>query len=319
VDLFAGAGLFSYAFEREGFAIVQAVELNPHAAATYEANFGSEHLTVRDVARCVPRGRCDVIVAGPPCQGFSSLGLRNSADPRNRLSLQVARWAEVMRPKIIVIENVAAFIESRVWRLLASRLDELGYEITTEVCDAAGFGVPQHRVRSVTFASLLGPVRLPVGRRRQPSTVEDAWCGLPRDPDGCGLNVYLPTTKLALARMKVIPPGGDKRDIMRRAPHLVPESWRRKRVEITDVWGRMAWDEPANTLRTEFVNPSKGRYIHPEQHRVISLREGARLQSIPDEFTFASSVPYRVARQIGNSVPPLLGRAIARAVSRALG
>lgn len=319
VDLFAGAGLFSHAFEREGFAIVQAIELNPNAAATYAANFGDEHLVVDDVARCRPSGRCDVIIAGPPCQGFSSLGLRDRADPRNRLSLQVARWAAVMRPELVVIENVANFIDSRVWRLLVGRLEHLGYVITSEVCDASGFGVPQRRLRSVTIASRTGEVRLPVARRREPTTVRDAWAGLPRRPDGRGLNVYLPTSRLALARMKVIPPGGDKRDIMLHAPRLVPPSWRRSRIEITDVWGRMLWHEPANTLRCEFVNPSKGRYIHPDEHRVISLREGARLQSIPDDFEFASTVPYRVARQIGNSVPPLLGRAIARAVARALG
>lgn len=318
VDLFAGAGLFSHAFESEGFFIDHAIEMNRHAGATYAANFG-DRVTVGDVRACIPDGECDVLIAGPPCQGFSTLGKRDRTDPRNLLSLELVRWAATMNPKVIVIENVAAFVGTRVWKLLARRLKRLGYTVTADVCDAADFGVPQHRVRSATFASRVGPVEAPIRRPSPAVTVAEAWDGLPSRPDGQGLNVVLKTTPLALARMQVIPPGGGKGDIMASAPHLVPPSWHRGRNEITDVWGRIHWHRPANTLRTVFVNPSKGRYIHPEQDRVMSLREAARIQSIPDEFTFASTVPYVAAKQIGNSVPPLLGRAIARQVMRALG
>lgn len=104
---------------------------------------------------------------------------------------------------------------------------------------------------------------------------------------------------------------------MRSAPSLAPSSWWRVRCQATDVWGRMLWDEPANTLRTALQNPSKGRYIHPERHRVISLREAARLHSVPDSWTFVGT-HYQVARQIGNGVPWQLGRAVARAVRRSL-
>ena len=227
------------------------------------------------------------------------------------------KWAAVTRPRVVVIENVAAFLKSRVWGLVARRLQRLGYHVHASVHDAVDFGVPQRRARSVTFATLRDEIVLPT-RRREPVTVAEAWAGLPRRPDERA-DAFLPPTKLALARMRLIPPGGDKRDVMRRAPRLAAPSWWRSRVEVTDVWGRMEWDKPANTLRTEFVNVSKGRYIHPEQHRGISLREAARLHSIPDEFEVASRVPYVFARLVGNSVPPLLGRAIARAVARALG
>jgi DNA (cytosine-5)-methyltransferase 1 len=315
VDLFAGAGLFSYAFEREGFSVVRAIEQNRHAAATYAANLG-QRVEVGDVRRLRPTGRCDVIIAGPPCQGFSTLGKRDVGDPRNLLGLEVVKWAAVMRPRVVVIENVAAFLASHAWRILSRRLERLGYAVSASVHDAVNFGVPQHRVRSVTFASLRGEVSLPARCKSRPVTVAEAWDGLPSYP-GRG-DAFLKPTKLALARMRLIPPGGDKRDVMRRAPRLAPPSWWRSHGELTDVFGRMEWDSPSNTLRTEFVNPSKGRYIHPEQHRVISLREAARLQSIPDEFTLVSMVPYVAAKQIGNSVPPLLGRAIARAVRRTL-
>lgn len=313
VDLFAGAGLFSHAFKREGFEVVHAIEQDRYAAATYAANLGA-HVVLGDVTRHEPRGRCDVLIAGPPCQGFSTLGKRDRRDPRNRLSLQVVRWAEILKPRVIVIENVAAFLESRVWKLLARRLERLGYDVTAEVCDAVDFGVPQHRVRSATFASRVGPIKLPRTARKH-VTVAEAWADLPTCPTGRGLDVYLPPTPLSLARMRVIPPGGNKRDVMQWAPHLVPPSWlARTRNEMTDVFGRIVWDKPSNTIRTEFVNPSKGRYIHPDQHRGISLREAARLQSIPDGYTFAGRFAYVIARQIGNGVPPRLGRAIARQV-----
>ena len=148
-------------------------------------------------------------------------------------------------------------------------------------------------------------------------TVREAWSGLPDRPDGLNWHVARSPSALALARMKVIPPGGDKRDVLRKAPKLAPRSWWKIGGEATDVWGRMFWDKPCNTLRTALLNASKGRYIHPEQNRVITLREAARLQSVPDWWEFEGT-PYQVARQIGNGVPLVLGRLVARAVMRVL-
>jgi len=111
VELFAGAGIFGSAFATERFRLVLAVELNPEAAGTYRRNLGN-HIVTADVTTVAPSGRADVLVAGPPCQGFSSLGKRDKSDPRNRLSLQVLKWAEVLRPKVVVIENVPQFLNS---------------------------------------------------------------------------------------------------------------------------------------------------------------------------------------------------------------
>jgi len=316
IDLYAGAGLLSYAFAREGFVVEQAVEADPEAAATYATNLGP-HVVVGDVRRATPRGKCDVLIAGPPCQGFSSLGKRDSRDPRNLLSLEVIRWAQATRPQVVVIENVARFVESRVWWRVTTALRRMGYEITAAVLNAADFGVPQLRLRSFTLAWRREEPRIVARRSARAETVRQAWAGLPARPDGRN-NHYSPMpSPLALARLRCIPPGGDKRDIMRRRPALAPRSWWKTACEATDVWGRMEWDRPSNTLRTCFNNASKGRYVHPEQHRVISLREAARLQSIPDSFRF-QGWPIDIARQIGNGVPPRLGRAVARAVLQTL-
>lgn len=316
VELFAGAGLLGSAFAAEGFAICLAVEQDRVAAATYRQNVG-EHVIVRDVTEVRPAGACDVLVAGPPCQGFSTLGTRDGEDPRNRLSMQVAVWAEALAPRVVVVENVPRFLSSKHWSDLRSRLESLDYEVTSAVVDAADHGSPQFRKRCFAFASKVGAPRLPAARRARPRTVREAWDGLPAVPDGANWH-YAPTPgPLALARMKVIPPGGDKRDVLRLAPGLAPRSWAKISGEATDVWGRMLWNEPSNTLRTALLNASKGRYIHPEQDRVMSLREAARLQSIPDTWRFVGT-PYQVARQIGNGVPLVLGRLVARAVRSAL-
>ncbi len=315
-DLFAGAGLFSYAFASEGFDVVRAVEIDRVAASTYAANLG-DRVEVADVRAARPEGRCDVLAAGPPCQGFSTLGKRKHDDPRNALSLEVIRWARVLRPAIVVIENVAAFLDSPVWTRLAKGLKRLGYEVWGGVFEASEFRVPQFRRRSFTFAAWVGIPVVTVPRSVAPLTVREAWEGLPVMPDGRNHHYAPQPSPLALARMQVIPPGGDKRDVMRKAPQMTPPSWWSLNCEVTDVWGRMEWNAPSNTLRTALLNPSKGRYIHPEQNRVVSLREAARLQTVPDRWTFAG-LPTQIARQIGNSVPPLLG-AIARAVRARLG
>lgn len=311
VELFAGAGLFSHAFAVEGFHVNRAIEFDKVAAATYKANLG-DHVEVADIRHVEPTGRCDLLIAGPPCQGFSTLGKQDENDPRNQLSMEVVRWALALKPKVVVIENVAAFLDTPVWQKVGSSLEALGYDVARMVLDAYDMGAPQHRLRSFTIASKLGQPKV---KRvaKQVRTVRDAWRGLPLMPDGKNHH-YAPTpSSLALARMQVIPVGGDKRDVLRLAPHLAPPSWRRLNSEVTDVWGRLIWNEPSNTLRTALLNPSKGRYIHPEQNRVISLREAARLHAIPDSWVFCG-LPTQIARQIGNSVPPSLGRAIARSV-----
>lgn len=311
IDLFAGAGLFSYAFSRSGFRVVKAIEINPVAAATYSAMLG-DHVEVGDVSKMEAKGRCDVLIAGPPCQGFSTLGSRSHHDPRNSLTLEVARWAKSLRPSVIVVENVPAFLDSYEWQSLKRRLSRQDYDVVSCTLDASEYGVPQRRARSFTIATRGGGFTLP-RRRHGITTVREAWEGLPSKPDGANCHFAPKPSSIALARMRVIPPGGDKRDVMRVAPNLAPPSWWRVSCEVTDAWGRMEWDSPSNTLRTAFQNASKGRYIHPDQNRVVSLREAARLHSIPDSWRFVG-LPTQIARQIGNSVPPRLGCAIARSV-----
>ena len=315
-DLYAGAGLLSHAFGREGFDIAFAIDNDPRAVETYRRNLGN-HAVCADVARVTPGGDCDVLVGGPPCQGFSTLGKRAADDPRNNLAMFFVAWARELRPQIVVIENVEPFANSPHWEQMAAGLRRIGYDVQVELLDAVDFGAAQRRRRSFTVASRVGPVPVRPLPRFRARTVQDAWDCLPQYPDGENCHFAPDPSPIARNRMKIIPPGGGKADLMRLAPELCPPSWWRPRAEITDVWGRLRWDQPSNTVRTCFNNASKGRYIHPDQDRVISLREAARLQSIPDDYRF-TGYPIDIARQIGNSVPPALGCAIARGVRQAL-
>lgn len=315
-DLFSGAGLLSHAFHREGFRIVLAIDSDPRAVDTYRRNLG-KHVICSDIFGVAPSRECDVLIGGPPCQGFSTLGKRTGGDDRNRLPMHFVRWARDLRPRIVVIENVEPFLDAPVWNELSIEFEQLGYTLQSELLDAVDFGAAQRRRRSFTIATRVGPVKIQPLPEFADRTIRDAWRGLPSQPDGRNWHYAPKPSPMARRRMQRIPPGGGKSDLMRTAPELCPPSWWRTKGALTDVWGRLRWDEPSNTLRTCLNNPSKGRYIHPDQDRVISLREAARLHSIPDEFQFVG-YPTDVARQIGNSVPPALGRAVARGVREAL-
>jgi len=312
IDMFSGAGLLSAGFRRARFELLQAVELDREAVDTYRLNIG-EIVVLGSVREHQPVGLCDVIVAGPPCQGFSTLGRRDPTDERNELSLEVPRWAQVANAKVVVVENVPPFLQSAQWKRLATALEALSYSVETWELDALDFGVPQRRRRAFTVASRVGEIGPP-----EPTTpgvtVAEALADIdPGDP----LHRWPTPSREALERMKVIPAKGDKRDIIRLAPELCPPSWARMGCQATDVWGRMDPDAPANTLRCTFQNPSKGRYLHPTEHRTLSLREGARLQGIPDSWQMVHR-HYPIARQIGNGVPVPLAEAVGRRVAEAL-
>ena len=313
VDLFSGAGLFSCGFQQAGFMPVLAIDLAKDAIASYNRN-------VVDVCICGSVSEleslpdCEVLIAGPPCQGFSTLGRRDPLDERNALALEVARLAESNPPEIVVIENVPPFLKSAAWSELSARLEAAGYTVGTWVLDAADHGTAQHRTRAFTVASRVGGVIRPSPDGIVISAGE--MIAKPIDADDPMHRWPMPSD-LALARMTIIPPRGDKRDLMNVAPDMCPPSWTVVGCQATDVWGRIDPAKPVNTLRCAFQNPSKGRYIHPVENRVLSLREGARLQGVPDDWVFEGR-NYPVARQIGNGVPVPLARAVAEEVMRAL-
>lgn len=312
VELYCGAGLLGGGFAERGFEPVFAVDLDPQAVSTYNEHMHSV-ARVWDARKVIPGLRCDVLVAGPPCQGFSTLGRRDEHDERNGLSLPVAAWALSTKAKVVVVENVPQFVDSPYWKTLVVTLLGHGYLPTVWELDAHDYGVPQRRMRNFTVLSRIGSPRRPMPIRTK-RVVRDAFRGLGGPPRQEGMDVAPIPSGLAMKRFLSVPRNGDKRDIVRNAPELCPSSWGAMGAQATDVWGRMDYDKPANTLRCCFQNPSKGRYIHPEEHRVITLREGARLQGVPDRWKFRGSRT-SIAKQIGNGVPVPLARAVAGSVA----
>lgn len=313
VELFSGAGLIGEGFRRNGFSAIFAAEADARAVKTYNTNL--DNVAVEWDVKQVKAGiHCDVIVAGPPCQGFSSLGKRQAHDERNKLSLSVVDWGIACDAKVIVIENVPQFLGSTYWRRIKSRLAREGFKSTEWVLNAADYGAPQHRTRAFAILSKIGLPSPPEKSCAVPRTVRDAFAGLPIQTDNDGMHVAPIPSEVAAARFAHIPPNGDKRDILLTAPQLCPPSWEKMGAQAVDVWGRMDYERPANTLRCSFQNASKGRYIHPVADRVISLREGARLQGIPDSWVFHGDRT-SIARQIGNGVPIPMASAVAKAIS----
>jgi DNA (cytosine-5)-methyltransferase 1 len=313
IDLFAGAGLLGYAFREAGFHARLAVEADHRARASYANNVGADEMS-DDVRRVHDGVSASLVLAGPPCQGFSTLGKGDHSDERNSLSLCVSDWARSSNAQVVVVENVPPFLQSRHWALLKRRMRAMGYESTQWVLNAADFGAPQLRVRAFGIFSRIGLPERPAPTVTRHTTVRQAFEGLPVEPDDSGLHVAPKPGALALSRFQVIPENGDKRDVMRSAPHLCPPSWQKLGPQATDVWGRVDLDAPANTLRCSFQNASKGRYVHPTAHRVLTLREGARIQGVPDAWQFAGD-RMSIARQIGNGVPLALGRAVATSIA----
>lgn len=331
------------------FKPIWANDFNKYCVDTYNLNFG-DHCVLGDINEILadPKTeipKADVVIGGPPCQGFSLLNKKRKGDPRNQLwrpYLEVVKHCEA---KIFVIENVPQLLGSNEHDEITRAAKKLGFKtISAKLC-AADYGVPQTRHRAVIIGSKIDPsIIFPPrkthynpdhGLQSELSTseqndmflqtpqrwrnVRDAIADLPR-PEGTNIRDVPPPldlhfgrtpTLLSIQRYKAIPGEGMNRfDLQRVAPELTPGCWIRKESGGTDLFGRLWWDRPAFTIRTEFYKPEKGRYLHPEQHRPITHREAARLQSFPDSFIFTGS-KIEIAKQIGNAVPPLMAARIA--------
>lgn len=331
LDLFAGAGGLTEGFVAAGFRPCFAVESERSAAATYAARFG-DHIYAGSIEQVREFPEVEVIVGGPPCQGFSPLGRNGRSDFRaelNELWQHYVRAVTLVRPAVFLIENVPQFLTSAQFQDFLERMRKSrslrDYSVEHRVLNAVDFGVPQRRRRGIIFGSRVGPVIWPQpshGLKAIPpmrlATVRDAIGDLPVTPTDRGLHFGRNPTPRSIERYKAVPPGGNRFDLAANRPDLLSPCWARKKSGTTDVFGRLLWDEPAVTIRTEFYKPEKGRYLHPEAHRPITHLEAARLQTFPDDYPFQGS-KVEIARQIGNAVPPRLAQALAMAVREMLG
>lgn len=357
IDLFCGAGGLSEGFRQAGYTVLAGNDFFDAAGETFAAT----HREARFLPGAIQRysaqdfleaaglrpGELDVLVGGPPCQGFSVYNhQRGLHDERSSLYREYLRIVDGLKPNWIVLENVTGMTSAgggaAVGAILAG-LKDLGYEVEAKILRAEEYGVPQERRRLVFIGNRLGlPIRFPEpthGPGLLPLvTIKDAIADLPslkngeergvityetepqssyqaelRDGSNCVDNhAAAKLSKVNLERLKHIPQGGSWRDI---PVDLLPEGMKRaKRSDHTKRYGRLSWNGLASTILTK-CDPHWGAYFHPNQDRTLTVREAARLQSFPDWFEFKGSRTDQYV-QVGNAVPPLLGRAIAQALRK---
>ncbi|HEY9294665.1 MAG TPA: DNA cytosine methyltransferase [Microlunatus sp.] len=345
LDLFAGAGgLTEGLHSADGrFTTVRAVESDPAAAATFDANHGQgvtfaggieDWLSSEDVPQV------DLVVGGPPCQGFSSLNRARVGAERNRLWEKYADTIVRAQPKWFVLENVSNFRKSPEYLKLERETQPGGalsdWCIESQVLLAADYGSAQLRRRTVVIGhhrDVVAPEWPKKTRDRTtyrtvaealdgltPSVVQtdlpDRWVvGDDRERPGAFTTNELHLTRfytdLSLLRFGHIPLGGNRFDL---PDDLKSPCWLKHTSGSGDVMGRLHWDRPSVTIRTEFFKPEKGRYLHPTEHRALTHHEAARLQGFPDDYLWVGN-KLEIARQMGNAVPIELGKAIGASIA----
>lgn len=339
IDLFCGAGGLSLGLRAAGFQVLLAADAWEVASRVYRLNFDHPFVGI-DLASAsadalwgasgIKPGPVDLVVGGPPCQGFSVQRIGADHDQRNHLVLEFARLVSEFRPRAFLMENVLGLLGKRGKDLAAAfeqRMAESGYSVKAFRVNAVEFGVPQVR-RRVMFVGTLRKdgtsYRFPAPTHRPDRyrTVRQAIGDLPSPPidrsphpdDRLHRRTRLsPENQM---RMEMVPPGGGMQDLapeLRVACHKAGAA----RIGHRYVYGRMAPDEPAPTITARFDSFTRGKFGHPWEARNITLREGARLQSFPDWFRFDGSQE-DIAALIGNAVPPLLAEAVLRHLARTL-
>lgn len=342
IDLFAGVGGLSLGFELAGFEVALANEFDPSIAEAYKKNRPGTKMIVEDITKLPVdetfgpyEGGVTAVIGGPPCQGFSQKGSRRSInDPRNFLFRYYFEVVKRVKPKYFVIENVpnlltteGGYFKDEIVELFSG----IGYAVSCGVLCAADFGVPQDRHRTCILGKLgaTEPVSLPKPNGIH-TTVWDAISDLSYLESGEGAeeqgyrnapqsnyqrmlragsdelcnHIATRHSKITLERLEMIAPECGK--------EMLPEEHHTKSI-YSGTWCRMKKDSIAKTITTRYDTPSSGEFTHPYLNRAITTREAARIQSFPDTFRFYGSKSSQM-KQVGNAVPPLLGKAIAERI-----
>lgn len=361
IDLFCGAGGLSEGFRQAGVHVLAGQDIDSTFGHTFEQTHAGasfvhgpiQDISASDLLSAANRqaGEVDVLIGGPPCQGYSVYNhQRGVDDPRAGLFKEYLRIVEEIRPRWLVMENVSGITSiagGGIVREIQAGMRKLGYRVDMKLLKAEEYGVPQERRRVFFIATREDqcPILFPTpshGPELQPFvTVWDAISDLPALTNGenAGHQSYTQPPQnsyqallrgdqllvqnhsaprlgqVNIDRMKHIPPGGSWRDI---PFDLLPAGMKKaKRSDHTKRYGRPDKSDLACTILTK-CDVHWGAYIHPTQDRSFSVREAARLQSFPDSFAFAGSRTEQFV-QVGNAVPPLLGRAVAEAILQADG
>lgn len=334
VDLFSGCGGLTCGLDLAGFDVVGAVEIEKGAVEAYLLNFPKVHVWEKDIRKVtskemlnilgLKKGELDLLAGCPPCQGFSTINTKNGKvvidNENNNLVYQFLRLIRELRPKTIMMENVPALaVNGRMTKFLAA-IGKLGYyngPDAVQVLDVSNYGVPQRRKRMVLLTSTKGPVTYaqPVAER---ATVQQFIGGLakPGETGDAMHDVIEKRSEAVMTKIRAIPhDGGSRSDL----PDEMQLPCHQRCDGFKDIYGRMAWGNVAPTITGGCTNPSKGRFLHPEQDRAITPREAALLQTFPGDYKFNAYIgKEKLALMIGNALPPLFIKAHAVQITSAL-
>jgi len=340
IDLFSGAGGLSLGLRWAGFEVRAAVDNDSAAVDTYRKNLG-KHILKSSIEKCsaakllkqarLEEGECTLLAGGPPCQGFSVQRRGSDSDERNNLVRAFLARVLSIKPRFFLMENVPGLMSKRgrvFFEYVRQSAEKANYRCHVAKLNAADFEVPQIRQRvflvgerrdgGKTYFRFPSPALQPETWK----TVRQAIGDLPSPPEDGSPHHLLHNhyrearlSKTNLERIACVPEGGGREHLPVRLQ--LPCHVNNQDHRHLDVYGRLAWKKPSVTLTARFDSFTRGRFGHPVENRSITLREGARIQSFPDDFEFLGNRE-EVARQIGNAVPPLLGKHLGIAIIDAL-
>lgn len=330
LDVFAGCGGLTEGLKQAGFKVLGSIELDAKASQTYRLNHPEVDLIEADIRNIaaddllkrwkISKGDLDLLAGCPPCQGFSTLRTRNrktSRDARNSLIDEFTRLVVELSPKAVMLENVPGLEKHHRFKKFLVMLAKKGYHYIYKSLNVADYGVAQRRSRLILLACKSEAPSF-ANKLDKKVTVADIIADMP-SPDTCDDEIHaIPECRSNRVReiIKAIPKnGGSRRDL---PEHLVLKC-HISFSGFSDVYGRMRWDDQSPTITSGCHNPSKGRFIHPEQDRTITLREASLLQGFPRSYSFVKAHGKEsLALMIGNALPPPFIKVHAREVIKAI-
>ena len=317
IDIFSGVGGLSEGMHQADFKTELAFEIDEFASKAYQLNHPNTSVITKDIRKVsitsIKRnlnGKKIHLLAGcPPCQGFSSIRRLNRmeavSDDRNSLIMEYIRLVKALKPLTIMMENVPGLVEYDLFKKALDILrNELKYYVDYKVVNVRDYGVPQSRKRLVLVGSLLGEIYV-AKLVKEKRTVRDTIGDLPLpELSSDKLHKIFPNHTLKVQERIALTPkdGGSRKDLPEK---YTLECHKGDNIGFNDVYGRLRWDDYSTTITGGCLNPSKGRFLHPEQNRNISAREAALLQSFPPDYIFPPDAPKSsIALMIGNALPP---------------
>lgn len=313
VDVFSGIGGLTAGLKKAGFKIRTAIELDPHAVNTYKLNHRQTKVINKDIRKVslsllkknLGEESLSLLAGCPPCQGFSSVRRLNKKqtirDDRNQLILEYLRLVKGLKPLTIMMENVPGIKNYYLFEFLLKELKRLKYNVDYRIVNVKDYGVPQSRKRMVLVGSRLGKIEV-AKETNEKITVRDVLGKLRLKNDPLHDTTEKRSPFISEMISKIPKDGGSRKDLPTK---YILECHKKKNVGFNDIYGRLRWDDYSTTITGGCLSPSKGRFLHPEENRVITAREAALLQSFDIKYKFPVGISKtQLSTMIGNALPP---------------